>query len=153
MKIPEHKAQVWGGVILGLFSILLFFFIIPREIVFAKQQLGVSPQYFPNLLAGILFILSVALGIDGYRGRNKKNQKSFDITWKETRLVAITLGVIALQIVGFDTIGYLVPAMLAIATLMFMYGHKNYITIVAVSILLPVAIQLFFVKTLQVYLP
>lgn len=153
MKIPEYKAQIGGGCILGLFSLILYFFIIPREIIFSKQQLGVSPQYFPNLLSGLLFMLSVALGIDGYRSRDKKNQKTFDITWKETRLVAVTLGVIALQIIGFDTIGYLIPAILAIAVLMYVYGHRNYITIVVVSVLLPVAIKLFFEKTLQVYLP
>ena len=153
MKIPEYKAQINGGIILGLFSLALYFFIIPREIVFVKQQMGVSPQYFPNFLAGLLFVLSVALGVDGYRSRNKKNQKVIDITWKETRLVAITLGVIALQNIGFDTIGYLIPAMLAIAALMYVYGHRNYITIVIVSVLLPVAIKLFFEKALQVYLP
>lgn len=153
MKIPEHKAQVWGGLLLGFFSLALYFFIIPREIVFVKQQMGVSPQYIPNILAGLLFVLSVALSVDGYRNRNKKIQKTFDITWKETKLVAITLAVIALQIIGFDTIGYLLPAMLAIAALMYIYGHKNLLTIAAVSLLLPIAIQLFFEKTLQVYLP
>jgi membrane-associated HD superfamily phosphohydrolase len=153
MKIPEYQAQIGGGVILGLFSLALYFFIIPREIVFVKQQMGVSPQYFPNLLAGLLFVLSVALGIDGYRSRNKRIQNAFEITWNETKLVAVTLGVIAVQIVGFDNIGYLIPAMVAIAVLMYAYGHRNYITLALVSILLPVAIQLFFEKTLQVYLP
>ena len=153
MKIPEYKAQISGGVILGLFSLALYFFIIPREIVFVKQQMGVSPQYFPNFLAGLLFVLSVSLGVVGYRSRNKKNQNIINLNWKETRLVVVTLGVIALQNIGFDTIGYLVPAMLAIAALMYVYGHRNYLTIVIVSVLLPVAIKLFFEKTLQVYLP
>ena len=153
MEIPEHKAQIGGGIILGVFSLVLYFLIIPMEIVYVKQQLGVSPQYFPNLLAGLLFVLSVALGVDGYRSRNKKNQNVIAISWKETKLVAITLGVIALQNVGFEAIGYLIPAMLAIGVLMYFYGHRNYITIAVVSILLPVAIQLFFEKTLQVYLP
>ena len=153
MKIPEYKAQIGGGIILGLFSLALYFFIIPREVIYVKQQMGVSPQYFPNLLAWALFLLSVALGVDGYRSRNKKNQNIITINWKETKLVAITLGVIALQNIGFVAIGYLIPAMFAIGALMYVYGHRNFITIVVVSILLPVAIQLFFEKTLQVYLP
>lgn len=153
MKIPEYKAQIGGGFILGLFSLALYFFIIPKEIVFTKQQMGISPRYFPNLLAGMLFVLSVALGVDGYRSRHKRIRKTFDITWRETRLVAVTLGVIALQIIGFNTIGYLIPAMLAIAVLMHIYGHKNRITILATAVLLPIGIQLFFEKTLQVQLP
>jgi peptidoglycan/LPS O-acetylase OafA/YrhL len=153
MKIPEYKTQIVGGVILGLFSLFLYFYLIPTQIVFAKQQMGVSPQYFPSLLAGLLFVLSIALGVVGYRNRNKKNQREYELIWKESKLVLITLVVIALQIVGFTFIGYLIPAMLAIAVCMYIYGHRNYITIAIVSILLPLAVKLFFEKALQVYLP
>jgi len=153
MKVPEYKTHIYGGFILGLFSLVLYFFIIPTEIVFVKQQMGVSPQYFPNLLAALLFVLSIALAVNGYRNRNKKIQREYELVWKQSRLVFITLGVIALQIIGFDTVGYLIPAILAIAASMYIYGHRNYITIGVVSVLLPVAIRLFFEKTLQVYLP
>jgi hypothetical protein len=153
MKVPEYKTQIYGGFILGLFSLILYFYIIPTEIVFTKRQMGVSPQYFPNLLAGFLFVLSIALAAVGYRNRHKKNQPEYELVWKESRLVFITLGIIALQIIGFNLIGYLIPAMLSVAACMYIYGHRNYYTIVIISILLPVAIQLFFEKTLQVYLP
>lgn len=153
MKIPEYKAQMGAGCVLSIFSLLLYFVVIPGEIVFTRQQMGVSPQYYPNLLAGLLFIVSIALGINGYRDRNKKVRAEYSITWKEVRFVIVTLAVIALQIIGFDHIGYLIPAMLAIAVCMFFYGHRNYITIVLISVLLPLGIKLFFEKALQVYLP
>ena len=153
MKIPEYKAQMGAGCILSIFSLLLYFVIIPKEIVFTKQQMGVSPQYYPNLLAGLLFVVSVALGVNGYRSRNRKIRQEYSVTWQEARFVIVTLGVIALQIIGFDYIGYLIPAMLAIAACMFFYGHKNYITIVLISVLLPIGIKMFFEKALQVYLP
>ncbi|MDL2210100.1 tripartite tricarboxylate transporter TctB family protein [Desulfovibrio sp. OttesenSCG-928-O18] len=153
MKIPEYKTHIYGGIILGMVALLLYFVIIPREIVFTQQKMGVSPQYFPNLLAGMLFVLAIALGINGYRNRNRPVRREYTVVWKETRLVIFTLAVIGVQIIGFDTIGYLIPAMLAIAVCMYIYGHKNYITIVIVSVALPVGIMLFFEKTLQVYLP
>jgi hypothetical protein len=153
MKIRESKAQIGGGSLLGVFSLALYFYIIPTQIIFVKQQLGVSPQYFPNILAGFLFILSLALGFQGYRGRNRINQKTYSVTWQETKLVLLTLLIIGLQIIGFEQIGYLIPAILAIAVCMFIYGHKNYVTIALVSILLPLSIKLFFEQMLQVYLP
>ena len=153
VRIPEYKAQIYGGVILGIFALLLYFVIIPREIVFTRHQMGVSPAYFPNLLAGLLFILSICLAVDGYWKKTKKTQKEFVFIWKETRLVLVTLLVIALQTIGFDTIGYLIPAILAIAVLMYVYGHRKYITIAAVSVALPVTVKFFFESTLQVYLP
>ncbi len=153
VQIPEHKAQIGGAVFFGLLSLLLYFVIIPREIVFAQQKMGVSPSYFPNMLSGLLFIFAVALGVDGYRMRHRKKQRIYSFSLQETKLVAVTLILIGLQIVGFDLIGYLVPAMAAIAACMYVFGHRNYLTIIVISVLLPVAIKLFFEKMLQVSLP
>jgi len=153
MQISESKAQMVGGTILALFAVALYFIIIPAEIIFAQVRMGVSPRYFPNLLAGLLFIFAVALAVDGYRMRDHKKMKSYSVTAKDLRIVLFTLGVIALQIIGFDLIGYLVPAMLAIAVCMYMYGQRNYLLIVLVSVLLPLGIKYFFEQMLQVALP
>ncbi|MDR1243132.1 MAG: tripartite tricarboxylate transporter TctB family protein [Deltaproteobacteria bacterium] len=153
MQIPEYKAQIGGGVILALFSCLLYFYIIPTQVIFASRQMGVSPRFFPDILALLLFIFSIALGIDGYKMRNREKQKVFSFVAKEVRLVFLTLLIIALQTVGFQTIGYLIPAILALAVCMFLYGQRSLIKIALVSILLPWGIKLFFEKTLQVYLP
>jgi membrane-associated HD superfamily phosphohydrolase len=153
MQIPESKAQIGGGIILSLFSILLYFYIIPTQILFSSRQMGVSPRFFPNALALLLLVFSLALIVDGYRMRNKKNQKVFSFAAKEVRLVFITLLVIALQIIGFQTIGYLVPAALALAVCMYLYGQRNYLKIALIAVLLPLGIKLFFVQALQVYLP
>jgi hypothetical protein len=153
MQIPEYKAQIGGGLILALFSILLYFYIIPTQVTFGSRQMGVSPRFFPDILALLLFIFSVALSIDGYRMRNRKNQKVFSFVAKEVRLVLLTLLVIALQTVGFQTIGYVIPAMLALAVCMYLYGQRNLVKIALISVLLPLGIKLFFEKGLQVYLP
>ena len=153
MQIPESKAQMYGGTILAIFALVLFFLIIPAEIVFVTQKMGVSPRYFPNALAWMLFAFSVGLVVDGYRSRNKKKQRFYAVNAKEVRIVFLTLGIIALQIIGFDTIGYLIPAGLALAACMYLYGQRNYLIIILISVLLPFGIKLFFENTLQVYLP
>jgi hypothetical protein len=152
-QIPEYKAQIGGAVFFGLLSLLLFFVIIPREIVFAQQKMGVSPSYFPNLLSGLLFIFAVALGVDGYWMRKKKKQRVYTFSLQETKMVTITLIIIALQILAFDQIGYLIPAMAAIAACMYVFGHRKYLMIVLVSVLLPIGIKMSFEKLLQVTLP
>ena len=153
VQIPEYKAQIGGAVVFCLLALLLYFVIIPREIIFAQVHMGVSPRYFPNLLAGLLFIFAIALGVDGYRMRHKKKQKIFTFTLRETRMVAVTLLIIALQILAFDLIGYLIPAMAAIAACMYVFGNRKYLMIALVSVLLPIAIKLSFEKLLQVSLP
>ena len=85
MRISESKAQMFGGALLSLFALILYFVIIPAEIVFSRVQMGVSPRYFPNLLAGLLFVFAVALAVDGYRMRDRKNMKEYSITAKDLR--------------------------------------------------------------------
>jgi len=156
VQIPEYKARIGAGIFFALLALLLYFVIIPNGIMIAKlpsQMAGVSPRYFPNLLAGLLFVFAVALGIDGYRMRHKKKQSIHTFSLRETRMVAITLLIIALQILAFERIGYLIPAMAAIAACMYVFGHRKYLTIALVSVLLPVGIKLSFEKLLQVWLP
>jgi membrane-associated HD superfamily phosphohydrolase len=153
VSIPEYKAQIGGGIFFSALALLLYFVIIPREIVFEQQKTGVSPAYFPNLLSGLLFIFAVALGVDGYRSRLRKNQQVYTFSLREVKMVAIALAIIALQTLAFDRIGYLVPAIVAIAACMLVFGHKSYLTVVLLSVGLPIAIKLFFEKMLQVTLP
>lgn len=151
MKISEYKAQIGGGVILALFSILLYFVIIPSQIPATRQQMGVTPRFFPEMLAGLLFLFSVALAVDGWFMRGDKNQKEFVFESKEIRLVVLTLGVISLQTIGFNLIGYLIPAILAMAVCMYLYGQRSWLKIVMISVLVPVGIKSLF--GLQMYLP
>lgn len=151
VRISEYKAQIGGGIIFAIFSVLLYFVIIPSQIAVTRQQMGVSPRFFPELLAALLFLFSVGLAIGGWRMRDRKNQKEIVFESKEVRLVLLTLGVISLQTVGFELVGYLIPAILAIAVCMYMYGQRNWLKIVLVSVLVPVGIKYLF--SLQMYLP
>lgn len=151
MKILEYKAQIGGGALFAIFSVLLYWVIIPSQITVTRQQMGVSPRFFPELLAVLLFLFSVALAVNGWRIRDRENQKEIVFEPREVRLVLLTLGVISLQTIGFNLIGYLVPAILAIAVCMYMYGQRNWLKIVLVSVLVPVGIKSLF--SLQMYLP
>lgn len=153
MRIPEYKARIGGGIFMALFALALYFFIIPAEINLVRQKIGASPRLFPNILAWGLFLFSVALTVEGYKIRNDEHQNSYTFGWKESRIVLATLGIIAVQAIGFDAIGYLIPASLALAACMYLYGQRNYLLIILISVLLPLGIKLFFAKTLQVYLP
>jgi hypothetical protein len=151
VRIPEYKAQIGGGVFFAIFSIILYFIIIPSQIAVTRQQMGVTPRFFPELLAGLLFLFALGLAMSGWRMRDKKNQKEIVFEAKEVKLVLLTLAVISLQTIGFNLIGYLIPAILAIAVCMYMYGQRNWVKIVLISVLVPVGIKYLF--SLQMYLP
>jgi hypothetical protein len=61
--------------------------------------------------------------------------------------------VISGNIVAFNYIGYIIPAVACMAILMLLYGNRSYIKIAIYSISIPVVIYYFFKITMQMYLP
>ena len=151
VRISEYKAQIGCGIFFAAFAIILYFILIPSQIEVTRQQIGQSPRFFPELLAGLLFLFAVGLTASGWRMRDKKNQKEIVFEAKEVKLVLVTLAIISLQTIGFAFIGYLIPAILAMAVCMYAYGQRNWLKIVLISVLVPVGIKYLF--SLQMYLP
>ncbi len=152
MEITESKAEQAGGIILGVFSLVLYFVIIPAEIASVKG-IGVSPRFLPEAVGLLLLFLSVALFINGYGKRNAEGQKVYQLSPLEGKLVIKTLVVIAAYIIVFELIGYIIPSILTLGLLMYMYGQRRKKLIVGIAVLLPVFIYFAFTKLLHMPLP
>ena len=152
MKISESKAEQGAGLLLAVFSLTLYFVIIPGQIQDVKT-FGVSPRFMPNIVAMSILILSSSLFISGYLCRHNEQQKTYTINAAETKLVLVSLLLIALNIVALDYLGYIITTILALGTLMHIYGQKNKKLIILVAVLTPLVIYQFFTKLLQMTLP
>ncbi len=152
MEITESRAEQAGGVILGVFSLLLYFVIIPAEIADARSM-GVSPRFMPEAVAILLFILAVLLFISGYRKKGQPGQKTFSLSRHEAVLVMKSLAMVAVYIIMFDLVGYIISTMVTLGLLMYMYGQRKKKVLVSVTLALPVLFYLFFTKVLNMVLP
>ncbi|MDL2209617.1 tripartite tricarboxylate transporter TctB family protein [Desulfovibrio sp. OttesenSCG-928-O18] len=152
MTFNESRVGIFGGIFWILFGMFLYFYLIPDQIADAKQY-GVSPRYVPNAVAGLICLIGAAMSVTGYLGRNKKKQAQYTFHARELRFIVFSLLVIMGNIVAFTYVGYLAPAMVAIAVLMYGYGNRNYIKIALYSVIVPLCIKYFFAYTLQMYLP
>jgi len=152
MEITESKAERAGGIILGVFSLLLYFVLIPAEIADAKA-LGVSPRFLPQAVGILLFTLSVALFISGYKKRNLSGQKVFKLSPLEGKLVIKSLAIVAAYIVAFELAGYIVPSIVTLALLMYMYGQRRKTLLVAISVGFPLFVYFAFTRLLHMVLP
>ncbi|MDT8903443.1 tripartite tricarboxylate transporter TctB family protein [Anaeroselena agilis] len=152
MEISESRAEQAGGIILGVFSLLLYFVIIPAEIADVRGM-GVSPRFMPQAVGILLFILAVSLFISGYRKRDRQGQKTYSLSRHEAKLVVKSLAVVAAYIVAFDMVGYLIPTIVVLGLLMYMYGQRKKKVLFSVALGLPVMIYLFFTKVLHMVLP
>ena len=152
MKFSEAKAEQVTGGVLGGFSLLLYFWLIPWQIGDVNVA-GVTPRFLPETLALFMLLLSVLLIFNGYGKRNKTDQKYYSFAPKETTLVVKSLLILTVYINVLEWVGYLLTTMVALGSLMYMYGQRKIKVLLPVSIGLPVAIYLFFTKVLQIVLP
>lgn len=152
MKITESSVEKYGGLLLAVFSLILYFIIIPLQVGDVKNAV-VTPQSLPKALTLFMVFLSVCLSISGYHKSKNSNQKIYTINFSEVKLVLLSLAVIAVYILVIKYLGYLITTVIALAILMYAFGQRKLIKILSVSILVPIAIQLFFTNLMKIYLP
>jgi glycosyltransferase involved in cell wall biosynthesis len=152
MNFLESKVEQVGGIILGAFSLIVYFIIIPAEIT-EVRRFGVSPRFMPELVCVLLFAAAVCVFANGYKNRNNVKQKIYKISPTESKLVLKSLLLITLYILAFDLVGYMIPTIAALAVFMYIYGQRNKKLIFLISLGLPVLIYVFFTKVLQMPLP
>ena len=152
MNIPESKVDQAGGLILGVFSLLLYFVIIPAEVV-DVHKFGLSPRFLPETVSLFLLFLACSLFVSGYRKKGQENQKIYTVNPQELKLIGKSLALFVLYVIAFDLFGYMIPTIIALSIFMYMYGQRKIKLLATISIGLPIAIYLFFTKALQMVLP
>ncbi|MDP3387774.1 MAG: tripartite tricarboxylate transporter TctB family protein [Eubacteriales bacterium] len=152
MKIKESKAEIFIGLFLFIFALLLLFYIIPTQIRFVPSA-TTSPRLMPRFVAIIIGVLSLTMMFFGYLKRNRLNQKEFSISQKEAKLVILTLIVIAIYTMAVKYIRYIPTTIISLAFLMWAFGQKSKIKLVLISTAVPIVIYVFFTNFLKIRLP
>ncbi|MBS7525271.1 tripartite tricarboxylate transporter TctB family protein [Fusibacter paucivorans] len=152
MEIKESSVEKYGGIVIGLLTLLLYFWVIPSQIGHVKK-VPVEPQTLPKILAIIMFVLSIALSVTGHLNRHKANQKVYKVALSEMKLVFFSLGVLIVYTVVVSHIGYMITTVASLAALMYAFGQRNRIKLIGVSVLVPLGIMIFFTKLMQIHLP
>jgi D-alanyl-lipoteichoic acid acyltransferase DltB (MBOAT superfamily) len=152
VEVTESRAEQAGGIILGVFSLVLYFLIIPAEIADARLM-GISPRFMPEVVGILLFVLAVLLFISGFRKRHLQEQKIYTLSRLEASLIMKSLAVVAVNIVIFELVGYIISTMLTLGLLMYMYGQRKKKVLFSITLALPIVFYLFFTKVLKMVLP
>lgn len=153
VTMKEYKTFLWGGIFWVVFALALRFVIIPLQIADELPQSGTHARYIPEAVSYLLMLGGVLLAANGYRIRNVPEQRMYVFNLRNMRLVGYSLIVISANIIAFNLIGYLIPAICTLAILMLLYGNRSYVKIAVISIALPLLINQLFKVTLQMYLP
>jgi len=140
-----------GGVIF-LFSLVLMFWLIPGYVIdYATGDKGLSPRFFPYLVALTIALLSSILIYKALRPA--ENQIQPETTRQIDRSTIICAGVFIAYQQAIPIIGFIPASFLALISLMVLYGFRNWLTIGIFSTVLIAVLSLFFEKVAQVLLP
>ena len=153
VTIQEYKTFFWGGIFWVAFAVVLRFVLIPWQIADELPQSGTHARYIPEAVSYLLMLGGALLAASGYMIRNVPQQRMYVFNLKNMRLVGWSLVVISANIVAFNLIGYIIPAICTLAVLMLLYGNRSYVKIAVISVSLPLLINQLFKVTLQMYLP
>ena len=148
----SRRGDLFLGAVILLFSLVLMFWLIPGFVAdYATGDKGLSPRFFPYLLALTMILLSSILIVKALRPM--ENQIPKETTRQVDRMTPICVGVFIAYQQAISIIGFIPASFLALISLMMLYGFRNWLTIGIFSTALITVLSLFFEKVAQVPLP
>ena len=158
----QAKKDIQAGVVLLLFSIILYFVLIPNFVESEGGLSGLSPQFFPNLSAIALGLFSAALIvlkiIELIKSRTQKRKKddrpnddTMDNQLPQDRFrpylaAAILSGYFFL----FDKLGFLIATPICLTALMLLFGLRKIFTIIITCVVVTTTLFVLFEYGLKV---
>lgn len=109
---------------------------------------GLGPDFFPKVIAVILFILSAMLFVGSIKNKDKKN--IYNPNMKYTFMVIFAF---AVYIFLIDRIGYLVSTVIFAFVVITILKSKSKILNIIFAIAFPIALYLLFTYAFKVSLP
>ena len=154
--MPETGLQTgyWNtdrkiGLGLLVFSALIYFVVIPREIDASTSGLrGLNPAFMPKLLTILLAGFSGLLIFTG-----KPAESEEDSAPGSRKNVWLTLAFLVFYAYAIEPLGYLLSTGVTLAGFLCFFGTRKVWVIGAVSLTVPFALYWFFGKIMLVMLP
>jgi putative tricarboxylic transport membrane protein len=148
----RHRHDLYLGLIVSIFALTLVLWLIPRFVSdYATGEQGLSPRFFPYLIAFMMVLLSAILIFKALRPDaeqiKEETSRPFDLS------TLICIGVFIAYQQAISIIGFIPASFLALVSLMLLYGFRNWLTIGIYSALLIAVLSFFFEKVAQVPLP
>ena len=148
MKKIEHTDGIIG-IGLFIFSVIMYFIIIPNQIVDVSYGAGsLLPAFFPKVAIGVIGVLSIFLIVEGFIS-NRQGQQSLSFGPKALSIILFLIG----YAIGIEIIGYLAATGIFLFALMLYLSRENWFKYIVIIVVFLAVNYLFFEKMLKLVLP
>lgn len=149
-----NKTELIIGIFLTIFSLILYFVIIPTQVTISVEK-NFSSLYFPKAAVLVMLLISVTILLQSIfqlkRYKNLSENSRFNKQGILRVLAALVLIIVGYY--GFKFFGYIVVTAFSIVGWMFLFREMNWKRFVIVSSLTPVISYYFFTIVMGVNLP
>jgi putative tricarboxylic transport membrane protein len=156
-----RRTDILSGLVLAALSLFLLVWLIPANTSPPQSENNLSPAFLPTVAAIVMLVLATLLALvswtteraDGDRPHEEFGEEARGIGLAEATDIAVWSAFSFAMMVGFLTIGFIPTAVPALALMMIYTGARGPVTIAAVAIAVPVAIQQVAWHAFTVQLP
>ncbi|MDA7648498.1 tripartite tricarboxylate transporter TctB family protein [Alphaproteobacteria bacterium] len=146
----------FSGVFMLAVGLLLLLLLIPFGIDTPKKirYAALSPTYYPQIVALILSVIGAAIIFRNRKSFSVKEAEELDVAHPNAQIrIIIFLALLAAYALSLEFLGFVLSGALALATSLILAGERRAIFILAMSLLLPISLFLFFYKVAYVPVP
>ena len=146
----------FSGVFMLVVGLLLLLLLIPFGIDTPKKirYAALSPTYYPQIVALILSVIGAAIIFRNRKSFRVKEAEELDVAHPNAQIrIIIFLALLAAYALSLEFLGFVLSGALALATSLILAGERRAIFILAMSLLLPISLFLFFYKVAYVPVP
>ena len=146
----------FSGVFMLAVGLLLLLFLIPFGIDSPKKIrfAALSPTYYPQIVAVILSVIGVAIIFKNRQPFITKETDELDEVHPNAKMrIGVFLALLAVCSLSLELLGFVLSGVLALAASLILAGERRAFIIIAMSLLLPISLFLFFYKVAYVPVP
>ena len=146
----------FSGVFMVAVGLLLLLFLIPFGIDSPKKIrfAALSPTYYPQIVALILSVIGVAIIFKNRQPFITKETDELDEVHPNAKMrIGVFLALLAVYSLSLEFLGFVLSGVIALAASLILAGERRAFIIIAMSLLLPISLFLFFYKVAYVPVP
>ncbi len=146
----------FSGVFMLAVGLLLLLFLIPFGIDSPKKIrfAALSPTYYPQIVALILSVIGVAIILKNRQPFITKETDELDEVHPNAKMrIGVFLALLAVYSLSLELLGFVLSGVLALSASLILAGERRVFIIIAISLLLPISLFLFFYKVAYVPVP
>lgn len=150
-----HSKNFWAGMVMLLLGLAVILLLIPigvdepRRIKYA----ALSPSYYPRIIAICLSLLGLVITVRSVVAPPTDTAEESENRPDAFQRIAVVFGILLAMALVLTTLGFIVTTALALGAAIWFAGERNYVLIVSMAILIPLALYFFFLKVAGIPIP